>query len=125
MGNRCWDCSPDGRSSTALPCGSRLNGFRQSRPRQRPAASVILTGHFAPCSGVAAVADTPPPPDDHTIDGYQIVSTIAMGGTGQVLEVLEPGTSRRLAMKLLNTKHPDFADHKMGLKHEAKVLKLL
>ena len=40
-----------------------------------------------------------PPPDDHTIDGYQIVSTIAMGGTGQVLEVLEPGTSCRLAMK--------------------------
>jgi len=63
--------------------------------------------------------------DDRNIDGYQYVATIAVGGTSTVNEVIEPGTSRRLAMKLLNPGHPDFKEHKGGLKHEASVLKTL
>jgi serine/threonine-protein kinase len=59
------------------------------------------------------------------IDGYQFVSIIASGGSSQVLEVIEPGTSRRLAMKILNPKHPEFAEHKAAMRHEASVFKTL
>lgn len=63
--------------------------------------------------------------DNSLIDGYQVMSDIASSGTSHVLEVQEPGSGRRLAMKLLNPGHPDFKENKVGLKHEASVAKTL
>jgi serine/threonine protein kinase len=63
--------------------------------------------------------------DSNTIDSYQIVSTVASGGSGTVLEVIEAGSNRRLAMKLLNSAHPEFKDHRAAMKHEAAVHKTL
>lgn len=59
------------------------------------------------------------------IDNYEIASFIAGGGTSQVFEVIEPGTHRRLAMKLINNDHPDVKEHKAALKAEAVVCKAL
>ncbi len=63
--------------------------------------------------------------DDGTIDGYQLISCIASSGSGSVHEVIEPGSNRRLAMKLLNPKHPDYAANKATMKFEAGVMKTL
>lgn len=59
------------------------------------------------------------------IDGYEVVSFIAGGGSSQVFEVTEPGTSRRLAMKLITNSHPDAKENKAALKREAAVCKSL
>src|SRR5262245_48539160 len=65
--------------------------------------------------------------DDSTIDGYQPVADIAGSGSGSshVIEVIEPGSQRHLAMKLLNQQHPDFKDNKATLKYEAQIAKSL
>jgi len=63
--------------------------------------------------------------DDSTIDGYQVASDIAVSGSSHVLEVIEPGSQRHLAMKLLNREHPDFAENKASLKREAQICKSL
>jgi len=59
------------------------------------------------------------------IDNYEVVSFIAGGGSSQVFEVTEPGTSRRLAMKLITNSHPEAKEHKAALKREAVVSKSL
>ncbi|MBI1348550.1 protein kinase [bacterium] len=59
------------------------------------------------------------------IDNYQVASFIAGGGSSQVFEVIEPGTNRRLAMKLITNSHPDAKENKASLKAEAAVCKLL
>lgn len=63
------------------------------------------------------------PADDSVIDGYQLVQVIAVGGTSQVREVREQATNRILAMKLLNSNHPEYKEHISALKREAQVLK--
>lgn len=63
--------------------------------------------------------------DDGTVDGYQLISCIASSGSGSVHEVIEPGSNRRLAMKLLNPKHPDYSQNKATMRFEAGVLKTL
>lgn len=64
--------------------------------------------------------------DDELIDGvYKLVMCIATGGSSQVWEVIEQGSNRHLAMKLLKQDSPDFKEHKASLKHEADVLKTL
>lgn len=64
--------------------------------------------------------------DDELIDGiYKLVMCIATGGSSQVWEVVEQASGRHLAMKLLKTESPDFKENKIGLKHEAEVLKSL
>jgi serine/threonine protein kinase len=64
--------------------------------------------------------------DDELIDGiYKLVMCIATGGSSQVWEVIEQASGRHLAMKLLKQDSPDFKEHKIGLKHEAEVLKTL
>lgn len=63
--------------------------------------------------------------EDELIDGYKVVGGIASSSGSSVLEVVEPGSARHLAMKLLNTKHPDYKDNIKTLKHEASVLKTL
>ncbi len=59
------------------------------------------------------------------IDNYEIASFIAGGGTSQVFEVIEPGTHRRLAMKLISNDHPDAREYKAALKSEALICKAL
>ncbi len=59
------------------------------------------------------------------IDNYEVVNFIAGGSTSQVLEVIEPGTHRHLAMKLINDKHPDVKESKAVLKAEAAICKQL
>lgn len=63
--------------------------------------------------------------EDELIDGYKVVGGIASSSGSSVLEVIEPGSARHLAMKLLNVKHPDYKDNVKTLKHEASVLKTL
>lgn len=65
--------------------------------------------------------------DGSTIDGYQIVADIAGSGSGSshVVEVIEPGSQRHLAMKLLNQQHPDFKENRASLKYEASIAKTL
>lgn len=64
--------------------------------------------------------------DEELIDGvYKLVMCIATGGSSQVWEVVEQPSGRHLAMKLLKTDTPDFKENKVGLKHEAEVLKSL
>lgn len=59
------------------------------------------------------------------IDNYVVDSFIAGGGSSQVFEVTEPGTGRRLAMKLITNSHPDAKENKAALKREALVSKSL
>lgn len=59
------------------------------------------------------------------IDNYEVAAFIAGGGTSQVLEVIEPGTHRHLAMKVINENHPDAKAHKASLKAEAAIAKQL
>ncbi len=63
--------------------------------------------------------------EEELIDGYKVVGGIASSSASSVVEVVEPGSARHLAMKLLNTKHPDYKDNVKTLKHEAMVLKTL
>lgn len=64
--------------------------------------------------------------DDELIDGtYKLVMCIATGGSSQVWECIEQASGRHLAMKLLKQDSPDFKENKVGLKHEADVLKTL
>jgi eukaryotic-like serine/threonine-protein kinase len=67
------------------------------------------------------MADSP----ENVIDGYTILTSVATSATSEILEVQEPGSNRRLAMKLLNTEHPDFKEHRLGLKKEAGIAKQL
>ena len=64
--------------------------------------------------------------DEELIDGvYKLIMCIATGGSSQVWEVVEQASGRHLAMKLLKTDSPDFKENKVGIKHEAAVLKSL
>jgi serine/threonine protein kinase len=65
--------------------------------------------------------------DKNVIDGYQWAADIAGsgGGSSHILEVIEPGSQRHLAMKLLNKEHPDFKENKATLKYEAQIAKQL
>lgn len=60
-----------------------------------------------------------------SIDNYEVVNYIAGGSSSMVLEVIEPGTKRHLAMKLINSKHPEANDFKAVLKAEAAICKAL
>lgn len=59
------------------------------------------------------------------IDNYEVASFIAGSSSSQVFEVIEPGTNRRLAMKLINNSHPDAKQNKAALKAEAAICKQL
>lgn len=63
--------------------------------------------------------------DDLTIDGFQLTTCVGSGGTSQVWEVVEQGTNRHLAMKIVYSKVPDYKECKAILKHEAAVFKTL
>lgn len=59
------------------------------------------------------------------IDGYQVLSEIYRGNHTSVLEVLEPQSGNRYAMKTLNEESMGDADQRQALKHEAKVAETL
>ena len=63
--------------------------------------------------------------DDLIVDGFQLTSCVGSGGTSQVWEVVEQGTNRRLAMKIVYSKVPEYGLSKSILKHEASVFKTL
>ncbi len=63
--------------------------------------------------------------DDLTIDGFELTTCVGSGGTSQVWEVVEQGTNRHLAMKIVYAKVPDYKECKAILKHEAGVFKTL
>lgn len=63
--------------------------------------------------------------DDLTIDGFELATCVGSGGTSQVWEVVEQGTNRHLAMKIVYSKVPDYKECKAILKHEASVFKTL
>ncbi|MCA9040275.1 MAG: protein kinase [Planctomycetaceae bacterium] len=57
----------------------------------------------------------------HLVDEYELLNCIATGATTQIWEVMEQGTSRRFAMKLmLPEAYASFSERSV-LKHEAKV----
>lgn len=63
--------------------------------------------------------------DPNVIDQYRLVGCVATGGVSTVWEVIEEGTNRQLAMKLLIPEHNDYAGNKAGLRHETNVGKSL
>ncbi len=56
---------------------------------------------------------------------YQVLSTVGVGGSGTVYQVTATGTSRRLALKLMNLGHPDTNAERARFAREAEVVKRL
>jgi serine/threonine protein kinase len=58
---------------------------------------------------------------EHTVAGYKLINLMMTGQTSQVWEVVEPGSFRHLAMKLLLPEHVKNQAHRNFLFHEAEV----
>jgi eukaryotic-like serine/threonine-protein kinase len=58
---------------------------------------------------------------DNSIAGYKLINLMMSGQTSQVWEVVEPGSYRHLAMKLLLPEHVKTQAHRNFLFHEAEV----
>ena len=64
--------------------------------------------------------------DEDLIDEqYQLANVVASGGTSQVWEVIEKGTNRHVALKLLKKDVPEFKENKAMMRREADVMKSL
>lgn len=70
-----------------------------------------------------SVARVPVSEEPVLIDDYQLLSRIATGATCQVWEVLEAGTGRTWAMKLLRDTVANYKDERAYLKQESVVAK--
>lgn len=58
---------------------------------------------------------------ENTIAGYKLINLMMSGQTSQVWEVVEPGSYRHLAMKLLLPEHVKNQAHRNFLLHEGEV----
>lgn len=58
---------------------------------------------------------------EQTVAGFKLINLMMTGQTSQVWEVVEPGSFRHLAMKLLLPEHMKSESHRKFLYHEAEV----